>query len=229
MFEAEAVRRATRQNDQKCPIGIPLDPKSNLVLEGFTYEQYRVGCPPLQILPLESHYVPTNSPARTRLRELSGRIREIIQRHGMTLDRDAAAKKKERNSRPIQVVYRTLSDGNLSPSHLTLLIRAVWDDSAPYRWLLVASDLRTLLTQQQDPHTAPIRVEIIGGGNLNGYTIDDIDANHPIIPLWDKILNPEVHKSIDESQLKDRRSSIGVLRMEELRAPLPTVVSIMVD
>ena len=120
----QARKRAIRQDDREYPIGIDLDPSSNLLLEGFTYVNYRVGCPPLQVLPLKCHSVPgSKGQAQSGIHRLHDQIEEIIQRHGLILagphEDPAWCSEPE-----VELMYRSLPNQEPTQEDMTLLVPA---------------------------------------------------------------------------------------------------------
>jgi hypothetical protein len=50
--EQQVVKRMRVQSDSSTSDNIPVSPCSNFAREGFTYDKYKAGGPPLQLLPL---------------------------------------------------------------------------------------------------------------------------------------------------------------------------------
>lgn len=226
--EEQALKRRTVQNDCSTRPDLPITLDSNIGREGCTYERYRVGGPPLQVLPLSNTTLEHSDPAAVVLRQLLPRIKAIMREHGVELDE---GEDTYGSSNTIEFVHRTVNDESPSLHNLTVLIPATWNDRAPYQWLMVVNELRELLVQ--DLRTRPVKVELIGGHHLRQQVMDVVEEGHPIVTAWINV-RPQILGIITGSaHLRDQWWAVGVRRIGSQNwdgeGPLSTVVSILVN
>ncbi len=226
--EGQALKRRAVQNDSSTRSDLPLTFDSNLAREGCTYERYRVGGPPLQLLPLSNTTLDHSDPAAVALRQLLPRIIAIMREHQVDLDDGEDTYGSSNN---IEFVHRTVNDEPPSLQNLTILIPAIWNERAPFQWLHVVDELCGLLVQ--DVRTRPVKVELIGGPHLRQQLIDVVEENHPIVAAWHTV-GPEVLSIITGSaHLRNQWWALGVRRIGRQNwdgeAPLSTIVSILVN
>lgn len=226
--EDQALRRRVAQDDCSSRPDLPITLDSNLFREGCTYERYRVGGPPLQILPLSNTTLDHSDPAAVVLRQLLPRIKAIMGEHGVELDE---GEDTYGSSNTIEFVHRTLNDESPSLQNLTVLIPATWNDRAPFQWLHVVNALRGLLVQEV--RTRSVKVEIIGGEHLRQQVMDVVEEGHPIVAAWNDV-QPQILGIITRSvHLRDQWWAIGVRRIGSRNwdgeGLLFTVVSILVN
>ena len=202
------MKRCRTQNDSSERTDLPIAHNSNLATEGCTYEKYRVGGPPLQLLPLRSISVHTNNPALPALGHLMPQIQAVLRENQVRLDDN---QDMHGNKAQIEFMHRVIGYETPSLQNLTILIPAVWNDNLPYAWLHVVSELRTILVQ--NVHTRPIKVELIGRQLYEPVRVLGVAENHPIISIWNNI-HPQIWAIVtDFSHLRNRLWSIGVRRM----------------
>lgn len=179
--ERQVLKRRMVQNDVDTRKDLPVALNSNLAKEGFTYQTFRVGGPPLQLLPLRNTHLDYSDPVHPILRQLLPRIEAILEKFGVELD-DGEETWGFGSSPEIEFVHRTVNDEPPSLQNLTILIPAQWNEHAPFQWLHVVDELRGLLIQ--DVRIRPIRVELIGGRLLEQQVMDAVKEDHPIIAAW---------------------------------------------
>ena len=228
--EQQAFKRRQVQDDSRSRDDLPIHSGSILAREGFTYEKYRVGCPPLQLLPLTGGFLREDTGVYPVLRRFMPKIEEILEANGIEVDEGD----DDGFSWGIDFVHRTVDDETPSRNNLTLLIPAVWHDDAPFQWLHAVDKIRTILVK--NILTRAVKVELIAEELSARRRITVLKSDDPIVPIWDE-LRPQIRSIINQNEaLRDRWWSIGAVRMgyadgpsyDEPEAPLPTL-SILVS
>lgn len=229
--EGQALKRRVVQNDSSTRTDLPVPGDSNLAREGYTYEKFRVGGPPLQLLPLHNTTLGHADPAAVVLRQLLPRIVATMREHQVELDEgeDTYGFGSGNN---IEFVHRTVNDETPSLQNLTILIPAIWNEDAPFQWLHVVDELRGLLVQ--DVRTRPVKVELIGGQHLRQQVLHVVAEDDPIVAAWPTV-GPQVLSIITRSvYLQDQWWAVGVRRIGQEQwdgeeGALTTIVSILVN
>ena len=215
------------QNDAIERDDLPIDPDSNIAREGCTYEKYRVGAPPLQLRPLNSIAAAEDDPSCLCLMQMRSQIEAMLREIEVELDR---MQDHEGNPATIQFVHRTVGRDLPSPQNLTVLVPAVWNENTPLNWLSAVEKIRSILLQ--DPITQVVKVEIMGRQLYQQRRIAVVEADHPIVAVWEEIL-PQVQTLIGPaSEIDGLWASIGVERMGyeiDGEDGLRTTVSVVVD
>ena len=209
------VKRRRTQNDSSEESQATVS--STLSEEGFTAERYRVGVPPLQLLPLISQDVDTNSQEFLRFNLLLPTIEDILTARRVNVSEEEGG---------IELCFRAIQDE--PQDHPTILVNAKWDDHAGEAWLLAVEDIRTLIVS--DPAMRSVNVEIIAWQAEEARAMDVVEFDHPFVAAWPKI-NPLLHGILENyPRLEDNWRAIDVMRLGFNRAPsLPVIISITVD
>ena len=113
----------------------------SIVETGFTSERYRVGAPPLQLLPLERREVRDGARIKSAIDEMIPRIEKALEEREITTEDDHDS---------IKLVHRTIPDDDEpNTDNLTLIIDAMWNDRSNEDWILGRQYPRNLFTK---PH-----------------------------------------------------------------------------
>ncbi|KAI4139670.1 MAG: hypothetical protein LQ341_004130 [Variospora aurantia] len=192
---------------------------ANTATRSYTAERFRLGIPALQILPLLSLPLPSNSPVVQRINVIEPRIEEILETRSI-------------NSEDREVVYRTLPGQTPSEDDITYLVRAVWrGDEDAQGWYSAAEEIRALFITHYA--TRPVKVELLSWQLETQRRIAIVEAEHPLVPAWTSTINPRLHQIINKSpKLKDGWKTIDVLRIgfsSEEYQPMPVTISVTVD
>ena len=225
--QQQAKKRAVLRNDATLRTDLNVPPQSRLAREGFTYEKFRVGCPPLALLPLHFTDLHGGNRAYQALRWQMPRFHEVLQNFHIEIDYDRDI---FGNNQEVRFGHRTREYEDPSDSNIFVFIPAVWNDNRPLSWLQAVNEIRNILGE--NPFTRRVGVEMMGRYYFKEWTMKVIEDDHPIIAVWHRI-QPEIHSILAQSQfLRDRWCSIAVIRLGHITEdgpPLPTVVAILVD
>ena len=184
--DQQAILRKKVQNDINLRPEVPINPDGILARDGFTYEKYRVGSPPLQILPLGFHPIKQRTPVYILLENLRFQLEAILVKYGIELDDE----REDGKVGDIQFVHRTVDDDEPSNDNLTVWIPAIWDEK-PLDWLRAVKAMRLLLLK--DPITKSIKVEMISHELYRSKMIAAVQVDHPIVAAWNTI-SPLIHE-----------------------------------
>ncbi|MCJ1474788.1 hypothetical protein MMC13_003448 [Lambiella insularis] len=211
-----STNRRRRQNNANEELAATVS--SNLSEQGFTSERFRVGAPPLQLLPLESYPIDSTAPQqKIGFDQMLPRIKQIL-----------ASKNVDAPQDEIELYYRRIL-GEPGLGDLTVLIEANWNDEACQSWLYAVEAIRSLLAS--NPLTKDIKVEISSWQAFTEKAIEVVEADHPLVGAWPDI-KPYLHNILRSfPRLNNNWITIDVIRMDFVTAPLPypIVVSITVD
>ena len=222
------LERRRLQNNATEESAIAVRPQ--LLEEGYTSEKYRVGAPPLQLLPLWTKSVNSTGLEYRAFRTIVPLIQEILRSKGIRYDND--------DNDNISLVHRTIPQDDSGAETLTIYIIAEWDEQSSVQWLLAVDDIRELLVSNSNARPIKdVKVEIIDWEAEAERSIDIVEHSHPIVSLWPRI-QQVVHYILGLNQkLSDGWRSIDVVRLgpigstglEDTPRPLPVVISITVD
>ncbi|KAI4124222.1 MAG: hypothetical protein LQ338_004927, partial [Usnochroma carphineum] len=196
----QALKRRRVQNDSSSDDALQVPPQSQVAREGYTSQKFRVGGPPLQILPLETTLIPHNHEVAVVLRELVPRIENALSFH--QVERDVED--------PVAFVYRTIPEQMPAMENMTAYVPATWNDSAPIQWLKAVDAIRAILVR--DHRTRPIKVEIIAWQLTTPRNTEALEEDHPVVAAWPEI-RPQVHNILGETTIvRESWLTIIVLR-----------------
>ena len=186
----------------------------------YTAEQYRVGVPALQLLPLSATEMSQPAPALNKFYEFLPEIESILQKSEIEYDDEL-----------VELVYRHIPDEEKSEDDLTVLILALWkDDDDGQKWLLAAQEIKTLLLSSF--LTRRIKVELLSWQLIDPRTILPLEPEHPLVGAWTRV-NSRVHTILGETaRLQEGWKTIDVLRLGYIRddnQQTPVTISITVD
>ena len=188
----------------------------------WTAEPYRVGIPPLQILPLENRALRSPSPLSARFKVLEPQIHQILRAREVLFDSD-----------DVEVVYRVIPGDDQTDDDLTCYIPATWtNDGDAQKWWDAANDLRRLFITDS-AFTRNLKVELISWQLTAARDISVVERNHPLVGLWRPSINPRIHEILNKyTKLKDGWLTVDVLRIgfsTEMASVTPVTISITVD
>ncbi|KAL8871280.1 MAG: hypothetical protein Q9174_002858, partial [Haloplaca sp. 1 TL-2023] len=187
---------------------------------GCTYQDHRVGVPPLQLLPLSSISPDDSLPAVSAVRAVKSQIHHILRDHRVEFDEYDA-----------ELVHRVIPGDDVSPDTLTYLVIAQWfGEEDTRRWFLAAEEIKDLFRKEDD--TAHVKVEISGWQLARAKTMSIVEHGHPFIAAW-----PRIRQGIQEifkgyPKVEQGWNSIDVVRigyLSENAEPMPVTISILVD
>ncbi|KAL6716750.1 hypothetical protein ACLMJK_006318 [Lecanora helva] len=189
-----------------------ISPTSTLAREGFTYEKYRAGAPPLQPLLLESIEPARDDPIAYRIRnwmffiqnELAGTHVQVVK--GMDIEEPMIEIVPM-----IRVVHRVPEGETACAQNLTVLVCAFWneeeDGDVGMRWLHAIEHVRNLLLE--NPRILDVKIEIIAPERWQHQT------DHPVVPLWGDTIRYAVHALITRHhRLKEKWYAVGLERIQ---------------
>ncbi|MCJ1383952.1 hypothetical protein MMC17_007066 [Xylographa soralifera] len=186
---------------------------SNVSQTGFTQERYRVGAPPLEILPLDE--IPTSASLNAKFVELESRIQEICSYWNLPSDEMA--------------LRNRVAPGESSGGTPTILIKAHWNTNSNNSWLLCVNDLRELLISNE---LAYVFVEVLAWDLFVPQFMGPIVRSDAIYAFWDSILEPKVVDLLQSYfRLNGKWRTIDVLRIgsQSTVERNPVTISIKVD
>ena len=190
---------------------------------GFTVEKYRVGSPPLNLLPLRSSTVNPQAPENLAVNGMLPTIKKILNENNVDMEGSADTN--------IDFVHRTFPWETECPREsMTIIISALWDDAAQRKWLNTVEKIRAHL--KANALTQHIKVEIISWELEAEKMLLPIERSHPLVDAWPTI-RPLLHDIFAQSYiLRIGWRSIDVLRVGYplyTQLPYPVVVSVTVD
>ncbi|MCJ1397656.1 hypothetical protein MMC11_000852 [Xylographa trunciseda] len=186
---------------------------SNVSQTGYTQERYRVGAPPLEILPL--HEIPPSALLDAKFLELESRMQEICSFWNLPSDEMA--------------LRNRVTPGESSGGTPTVLIKAPWDTNSSNSWLLCVNDLREFLISND---LAFIFVEVLAWEMFVPQFMGPIVRSDAIYAVWDSVLEPKVVDILQSyPRLDGNWRTIDVLRIgSQLTVERnPVTISINVD
>ena len=193
----------------------------SIVERGFTSDRYRLGAPPLQLLPLERREVRDERIIKIAIDEIMPKIERALEERNITTEDDHDS---------INLVYRMIpNDDEPSTDTLTLIIDAVWNDRSKEDWVLAVDSIRGMLLQNLT--TSNIKVEMISWQAEAERILLPVEATDPLVQAWPSIRSG-LHTILEQdSALNSDWKAIDVLRIgfETTPLPFPIVVSITVD
>ncbi|KAL8752665.1 MAG: hypothetical protein Q9199_005589 [Rusavskia elegans] len=200
--KSEVIRRRVQddRNAGTTPFTPLQAPHSFLVQEGYTSQKYRVGCPPLQILPLETTLIDYDNETYVAIRGYMDVFTLALTTRGVQLNGDD----------PIEFVYRKIEGQTLAPQHMTLAVKALWNDGCTQQWLDAADALRGTL--RSNPMTSSVRVEIIAWQLTRARITEPLEEAHPIVYAWPGIRHQLLDILCQSPFVKDSWQTIVVLR-----------------
>ena len=186
---------------------------SSVSQTGFTQERYRVGAPPLEILPL--HEIPPSASLNAKFLELESRMEAICSFRNIPSDEMA--------------LRNRVTPGESSGGTPTILIKAPWNTNSSNSWLLCVNDLRELLI---DNELAYISVEVLAQELFVPQFMGSIVRSDAIYAFWDSVLEPKVVDLLESyPRLVGKWRTIDVLRIgsQPTVERNPVTISINVD
>ena len=223
--EAERRRKRRRlQNDSSAETDATVS--STLSSEGYTVERYRVGAPPLQILPLATVKIEQSSRQAQALHPIRRQIGEQLQNFHISPDRRFEI---------LYLCYRGI-DGASSGS-LTLVIHALWNEASAETWLKAVDGIRGILFGI--PILASVKVEILSWQTMTKRRVNIIELEHPLVSAYESRILPSLRDILaSEPKVWASLNSIDALRLgylgsqkapETFITPNPVVIRILVD
>lgn len=173
-----------------------------MALEGYSLQKFRVGLPPLQILPLETTPIPDDNEVAVAVWENWRTFKFTCTVRGIPLDGVG--------SEAFEFVYRTVEDQAPAAEHMTLCVKALWSEGCSESWLQAASAIRGTL--RGNPITRAVRVEMISWQLTRPRFTEALEDDHPIVGAWPQI-QPQIHSILGQSPIvRDSWQTIVVLR-----------------
>ncbi|KAL8965757.1 MAG: hypothetical protein Q9197_006345 [Variospora fuerteventurae] len=151
---------------------------ANTATRSYTAERFRLGIPALQILPLLSLPLPSNSPVVQRINVIEPRIEEILENRSIS-------------SEDREVVYRTLPGQTPSEFDITYVVRAMWrGDEDAQGWYSAAEEIRALFITHYSPSKGAALVDVFKIGARTGATTGNFSHIKSQVKMaWDKEYN----------------------------------------
>ncbi|KAL9037111.1 MAG: hypothetical protein Q9180_003908 [Flavoplaca navasiana] len=203
-FEIE-VKRRRLQDDRGGALTPP--PENRMAQEGFCVQKYRVGQPPLQILPLNSTFISDDHPAAIFIRTKLPVFNFTCVHWKVDLIGE--------NYDAFELVHRTLEDEAPSPNNMTLCVKANWTEGCTHNWSIAVSALRSVLSD--NPATRTVRVEMISWQLYRPRFTEPLEGDHPIVHAWPQI-QPQIHTILNQRPVvKNAWQSIIVVRRGYIR------------
>ena len=199
--------------------------KAGLALLGteHTNQKFRVGAPPLQLLPLCNYELDDHELQNSNYDFIRKKIIPKVRKY--CFDQKVVSKEVELYHRRIE--GPAPSDPK---ADLTLYIDAIWDDATlDHVWRDCVQYARGLLINANLPY---VKVEMLSWQLYCPKYMDSVESVHPFIHAWDTIVGDQVEAILRaEPKLQRPWRSIDVLRLgwSSSKSLNPIVISITVD
>ncbi|KAL8707628.1 MAG: hypothetical protein Q9220_007366 [cf. Caloplaca sp. 1 TL-2023] len=221
-YEAELARSRVQDNRTAgdIPMNPPRSPNSIPWQEGFTMQKFRVGCPALQILPLEYASIDRDDPILAILNEQRAAFGHICTARGIVLRTDT----------PVTFQHRVIPGSAPRSDTMTVFVTAVWEQGCGLLWLQAASEIRGML--RANPMTRSVQVEMISWQLTRRRIEAPLEESHPINGHWPK-LRLQIHDVLNQSPALRDSCSIFLHRRgydarEHEGDPSPFITTILV-
>ncbi|KAL8657111.1 MAG: hypothetical protein Q9226_002244 [Calogaya cf. arnoldii] len=188
-YEFQVKRRRVQDDRGRSDIPTP-PPDTPIAQEGYSMQKFRVGVPPLQILPLETIKIDEDNEVVAAVWAEIPIFKWTCTINHITL--------LGTGTDAFEFVYRTVEGQAPTAEHMILCVKAEWTDGCSRVWAAAANTIRASL--RGNPITSAVRVEFISWQLFRPRFTEPLRDDDPIVNAWPQ-LRPEIHRLLNQSQL----------------------------
>ncbi|KAL8846650.1 MAG: hypothetical protein Q9221_008273 [Calogaya cf. arnoldii] len=190
--EHEKQVKRRRVQDDRGRSDVPTPPADTpMAQEGYSMQKFRVGVPPLQILPLETIRIDKDN-------EVAAAVWAKIPIFKFTCIAGKHITLMGTGTDAFEFAYRTIEGQAPTAEHMTLCVKAEWTDGCSRVWVEAANTIRASL--RGNPITSAVRVEFISWQLFRPRFTEPLRHDDPIVNAWPQ-LRREIHRLLNQSQL----------------------------